>query len=368
MTKSLVTVGRSLGSLAALASAWVLIGVVGVGCGDDPLAFGELCERNGQCATGVCHLTDGVARCSQACDATAVCPANSDGSTSVCREDAFCGPHCDFSGMREGYICDVTSGDVVLCAEADDVDYCHVCGCASHGGGLCVTTLGCIDPYANGEPCPTDAACASTLCNPLDDRCTAPLALGVACSSGRFCESGLCHPVTNTCTLPFADGVACTADGFCVSGLCDPHTDVCVQPLADGTDCTADRYCQSGTCSSGLGCITPGPLDAPCSRDEECISNNCSTDGNWSATGQCNLALGSNCYQMENQCTACWSGFLSAFCSRYYCNANAPCPDNWSCLDNPQGGRSCYQRCDPNETSNSCFGDFRSCRWDGLCA
>lgn len=367
MTKPRVTMGRHLRALAALTAAWTLVAAMGVGCGEDPLGFGEPCERDGQCATGFCHVTDGVARCSQPCSATGSCSANLDGTSSTCREDGFCGPACAFSGTRNGYFCEGATGDVRLCTDGNDVEHCAICGCAPYGGGLCIATLGCIDPFPNGEACPEDAACASNLCNPATSECTAPLPVGATCTEGRYCESELCNPLTDACTLPLADGVACSADTYCTSGLCDPNTDVCVQPLPDGSDCSADRYCASGTCSSGLGCITPGPLDAECSRDEECISNNCSTDGNWSATGQCNLALGSNCYRMANQCTSCLEGFLSAFCSRRACNANAPCPSDWDCRSTTDGGRSCFQRCDPNDSSNQCFGTFRSCRSDGIC-
>lgn len=319
--------------------AFALMSLTSAGCGEESKALGEVCERDAQCATGTCAVHDGVGHCSQPCDATTACPAGADGVAMACREDGFCGPECAFSGVRNGFFCDGESGAAALCETASDVEVCDVCTCTPFGGGVCVPSLGCIDPLANGAACTVDFACQSGLCNPDTDRCTAPL----------------------------ANGTLCPGDRYCGSNLCDPVTDRCVAPLANGTSCSADKYCMSGHCDATLGCFTPGPVDAPCTRDAHCASNNCSNDGFPNVQGQCNIPLGGNCQYMPGVCNQCLSGSFGAFCSRDECNANAPCPTNWDCRDTTDGNTGCFQRCNPNENVYSqCWGS-RYCRYDGIC-
>lgn len=309
--------------------------LVMAGCGDEKLAEGLPCLEDRQCASGLCETVDDGNVCTQACTVGDACPALEDGSARTCRENGVCGAPCAYSGLRSGYLCNGDTGTVMTCEEGNDVDHCSSCGCAPYGGGLCISGRGCIDPVADGGDCDIDDICESRLCNPNGGTCTQPLATGEPCTVGRYCASGLCN-------------------------------EVCVEPLADGEPCVGDNFCVSGMCDSMLGCISPGDVGDPCVRDTHCESGNCSTDGDYSMAGTCNVPLLSEC-SGSGTCTNCVrTQLLITICSRDTCSSSAGCGQGWSCERTTDGGRACFQVCDP-EGFFQCRQSPGTCQRDGLC-
>lgn len=316
--------------------AGVLVSLLAVGCGDEKLADGQPCIEGRQCVSGLCATVDSGNVCTQSCTIGDECPALDDGSARVCRENSVCGAPCAYSGLRGGYLCNPATGQVLTCADGNDLDHCGACGCAVFGGGVCIEGLGCVDPVSDGGECAVDAICASLLCNPNGGTCTQPLPAGELCSNDRYCASRLCN-------------------------------EVCVELLVDGEPCDADRYCESGMCDAMLGCISPGAVGDACVRDTHCESGNCSTDGDYSMPGTCNIPLLSECGSAPT-CTRCVSTtFLASICSRETCSSSASCGEGWSCERSTDGQRRCYQTCDPDGFFQCRDSSGTYCRSDGFC-
>jgi hypothetical protein len=307
--------------------------VVLTGCGQPLLHEGARCGADADCAGNECVELDGVRTCSTACLIDDVCPASADGSARACREDGYCHAPCSFTGARDGQVC--RAGAVVECASLAAADACSDCGCDAFGGGICVPTMGCVQPGPAGASCTED----------------------------RFCASGLCDPGSSTCIAPIADGAPCTMDRFCVSSLCNPLTDLCTSPLPGGEGCESNDYCASGVCgATSHVCVDPAALGEPCSTDGECASDHCSTNGDATRVGVCEQPLGEVCD--GTHCSRCVGrdrsvGF-EGYCLRDVCDpVDAPCGPPvgeyhrmYDCRVSAAGPYHCYETC-PTDTDGA---------------
>gem|GEM_PF-4624383 len=332
----------------SLLTALSLIALVPSCGGEDPKPLGAACVANDDCTTGVCRDfgADG-SLCTTACSTAEVCEAT--GSMVCDTSSGFCAPPCPVRAtMGDGVdrlVC--YGGMFIACTSLTPIAGCALCGCEPFGGGRCVSSRGCMEPRADGEMCSVGEECSSNNCLDVTHTCGLPRANGEACASGRDCASTFCLDVTHTCGQPHADGDACATARDCVSNLC----------LATNV------------------CGVPQPMGEPCRTDTECETRNCSTDGDLTTIGHCNMPLLSTCTRSDEpaRCSYCAGSAVSfgrMFCLRASCTATAACPSTadrrWNCVESESGGHRCYETCDP-ASSYWCAIDADYCHSNGYC-
>ena len=217
-----------------------------------------ICDRAGQCASGVCNA-DGS--CGDP-DAT-LCATGTTCRSGVCTAGR-CGLGC---------ATDAECGNGRYCEDTT-----HVCIVAEPNGSK-VGPVG-----AKNTNCTIGRAaaeCTSAVCN-ADGRCGNPD--GVACATGVTCRSGGCTPTTKVCTSVCTPGGAvgdqqCAPAFFC-SGAAANVMGVCMADAADGTkpnglDCNRSGQCASNVCGVGGACGTP----PGCATDADCTSQNFCSGG-----------------------------------------------------------------------------------------
>lgn len=253
--------------------------------------------------------------------------------------------------------------------------------------GLFAVALGCAPsgPLTGyGYPCIDDVECAEGMCSgsPVasDRICTTPCSAASPCPVSLRGQSFVCGAAgecVRPCPLGATQGVGasrelCQSSGFfaACSGLdeatsceacgCEPFGGGtctvgvgCEIPLANGMACTRDTQCTSGTCYRDTNVCGPKrALRAPCSADVECESANCSTNGDETMVGRCNVRFGQAC-RLEDPCDDCRDIDVilrTGRCFRRTCNpTNALCGRidiaQFDCVESTDGMYRCFQQC-----------------------
>lgn len=314
---------------------------------------GEICRKNGDCATDACGPKDRYGRRRCLCNGAADCPQPNAGDpcrTSTCVA-GVCGfvinvgtPCDDGNACTTGEACQANGkcggGAVTVCTASDQ---CHDAGTCDPKTGACSNPAkpdgtGCSDGNACTDPdtcqsgtcTPGKAKVCQALdqchtagtCDPTTGVCSNPVNVGAACIDGNACTTGETCQQDGTC----GGGTAtiCTPlDGCHTAGTCDTTTGTCSNPVAnDGTGCTTTGG-SAGTCQSGNCVCTP-----------QCSGKACGPDG-------CN-----------GTCGTCGQGQT--------CTTNGQC--SGSCIPAPSGPAS-SDTCDPNNDL-CCEGLF--CGFDGV--
>ena len=217
--------------------------VDGVCCGSAACGVCQSCSLlgNGTCSNIANNTPDPVpaGTCTTACNGSGICKAAS-------------GQACP-----GGVGTDCQSGfcvDGVCCGSAA----CGVCtSCSLSGNGTCSN-------IANNTPDPVPAGTCTTAC---DGTGTCKTATGLACPVGGAadCQSGFC-----------SDGVCCNVacDALAICMSCNgtvPGTCSMVKSADDSDSCST----ATKTCDAGGACLLK--FGQPCTGDNDCASNNCSS-------------------------------------------------------------------------------------------
>jgi len=270
----------------------------------DDCAAGEGCYLTGWADFGQCSPLDSITFCAEHGDCSAgelcfdkvsgapfclahgtlgpACNPGQEWNGAMCPAGTFCdGQHCREVGQL-GALCDGQT-PVPTCAEG--------LYCSTESPSVCA-----LADVEAGEPCDM----WSPWMNP--------------CASGLACTMGICEPLQGV-------GGACDDDVHCQAGLiCRGSDFTCQAPLANGQSCAQNHQCQGGACINGL----------------------CADD----------IAPGGDCFPMNGQ-GQCTPGFLcdaaTLTCQAWvgdssYCDGDAWCPADQTCVDGP-GGTAPLQNC-----------------------
>ena len=200
---------------------------------------GEICRKDGECASGACGPRDatGRRRCLGATGDT--CVADPDCGGGPCLEGACCSglDYCEFGEI----CCDPNRSPTETCCPA--------------GNGGCCECFERRDPGNEGiECCPPQALCKSLTNSPAGDRCLhndEVCVNGAPCWEGRACEDRCCE--TKCC-----NGQCCASGEECVVASGDQAAR-CHQVR----ECTEDAQCST---SAGEVCATEDGVCCPPER------------------------------------------------------------------------------------------------------
>jgi hypothetical protein len=234
-----------------------LLGLV-VGCSSpepsgvstEPAALGLPCEASADCGSSFCveeartgsSVSWTAGTCTQACSSSAACPP---GSACVPFDDgtALCLGSCVQSGdCRAGYVC-----STAVSACLPDCRLGFSCGTSlscDAGSGACVPGTRVV-----GDPCTTNADCASGLCTLARSTST-----GIAWSGGyctAICDAAVPCPAPSQC-VSYSDGsscaAACSADTDCRGGyVCSTAVGACLPDCRQGFSCGSALTCDAAT-------------------------------------------------------------------------------------------------------------------------
>lgn len=213
-------------------------------------------------------------------------------------------------------------------------------------------------------------------------------AIGARCASGSDCASGMCLPVENVCTAPCAESAEC-GSLVCGRTTCDAPEGcaMCVPPCGTGdytcvegvsTSCalvTDETHCLDCGCADSIdhcvrdvGCFPPAEVGEPCVLDSDCSSRSCSTFGD-----VCRVPVGQAC-TAENCDTCLTLPSGSTYCSRE-CRTPTDCRGMscvgiatlgfYECLPSACSGDACTRAGGNRETGQPCRQDDE-CR-SGTC-
>jgi len=174
-----------------------------------PRSFGVACDRDDQCASGVCEETG---FCTMPCSATAPCPDGFHCRGTLCARG-------DLGGLGAECVTDEDCGSIAPdCVDAD-------------GEYLCA------GPCGEGGACELGFECVAT---EVGERCLPPgLPFGAACGANPECRSGIC---AGTCTRLCSAAAVCPAGYECVTaGDADGCFPVWEPPARDGGCSTSAR-------------------------------------------------------------------------------------------------------------------------------
>jgi len=222
-----------------------------VDCGGpdcEPCAAGLACDRDGDCDSGVCHVSglcdtprcnddvrngseggvDCGGDCLKPCEQGADCVEDEDCETSHCSDGVCCGVAC--TGLCEQCVAG-TGACTLIADDADPEEECEGVTNFCNGAGSCT---GCGDLGKNGFE--TDVDCGGTECA----RC----AVGLDCAVDSDCDSCLCE--ADACAAPRCENSE--RDG------CETDVDCggpCGETCGDGQACTEKLDCASHACVDG---------------------------------------------------------------------------------------------------------------------
>ena len=232
---------------------------------------GVLCGQSFFARPGLCHSEDGL-YCSFAtgvCEERVALGDSCLAYSSACGPDAHCDSSCPFPdpsslGSDPCYgICKTLPAAGEQCADGYRCTADSSCAsiCEPECVGICACPGVCVEAAGEGEPCTSDSG------------------LLLPCSAGLVC---VYRPDGSSCERAAIEGAPCDVDLFaqCVgftSLFCDPETQTCDRPRADGHRCADDYQCDSSYCADGR-CSPRKPVGEPCSRDQECLTFDCSSD------------------------------------------------------------------------------------------
>lgn len=229
--------------------------------------FGDPCNINGDCESGICWATPEVSGCTIPCETDADCDTPQ--GTLQCVRMA-----------TNVWACEPRSLTVpVSCADHRDCRYPYVC-LEEHGCALpeCRFDAECED----GKRCNSlTRRCESITCISIA-QCTYPLdfcidgACGPArCETSADCEGAdqICNPASGVCETTDAcdeEGNCAAWQKTCVDGYCDWA--LCQRPMQEGDE-EPPPACEDETqiCDERTGqCMTPCSSDAQCGADARC--------------------------------------------------------------------------------------------------
>ena len=311
------------------------------------------CGDQEQCQGGACVP---VGRCGLVADLCASCRRDSEcgGRDDYCVRNlqlgrSFCARDCSEEACPEGFRCQAFEfGEQCVPADGRCQDRCL-------GDVDCPAGFACGDgrcaPRAEHRglcaPCGDNGDCADGVCvQGRDGRTVCAPTCGPedACPNGASCgeivgtEQRACLPRTGRCPVGVgATGRRCGAAEDCASGLClraeDEQRGRCVNACA-GRACPGGQECAE---VAGVAvCIDRQGADgAPCSAGVTCRGGLCVT-----------LAT-------------------ESICSRA-CDAQTPCPQDWSCRAVSGGREACLPATDGGGTGAMCQAGAAACT-SGLC-
>lgn len=283
-------------------------GTIDEGC----VAFGAACTDSSGCTSMNCATTSAGRLCTQVCDPLSPglgCPPGF-----FCEREGGCDGLCvagEAGAKGNGETCaSSTECASLLCVDPGDGARRCLAPCRDdHGacasGEACAALPGdcgaCVDaaifppPRHLGEPCATDADCASTHCQHDGEvaYCTRACAGDADCDVGYRCRTGFCHhglpegtggPCASNedCARPDVCAslgsrswctASCSGPSGCPMGYtCDPTVMVCAPALAlVGEHCTGNADCTTGLCELGSGtCTRLCDVDQPCPTGFAC--------------------------------------------------------------------------------------------------
>jgi hypothetical protein len=233
-----------------------------------PLAVGEFCSVDPDCASGYCAPD---LRCAPSFDPGEPCPVY---DHAQCK-NGYCSdtittdslPFCDQQADCPASSCDLVRHECVPVCVQRKADG-QACGC--DGFGVCndfeCLSNECVNgtcrtlPLENGQECDSPEQCESEFCG-HDGLCDMlPLPDGKLCfypeeCESRVCSEGICTPglqAGSECTPGLVD---CAADLFC-----DPEErpPICVPVLDTGEVCKTSEECR-GSCVLRLGRMVCDP-------------------------------------------------------------------------------------------------------------
>lgn len=275
-----------------------------------PGTSGDVCERDGDCTTGLyCRRT-----------ATS-------GTVGTCAAYPTAGDNCDsFRPCGPGTYC----GEFSLCASFRQAGESCVPGSCAPSTWCAMTADGgvCMEGADVDGPCSYDAQCASSLlCLKETGRCGSPgpLPQGAACTLRQTCAIGLTcvgthntqTPGVGTCLPPVPAAGPCTSTFDCEAhSACDPALDggTCAERLDEGAPCRQDRDCNVfSRCHAGACTALPSPGE-PCPQGA-CTHGTCgAADGGVMCTGM--AGTGTPCTRnAECRSLQCVAGACLPACS-----------------------------------------------------
>lgn len=140
------------------------------------------------------------------------------------------------------------------------------------------------DQCAVDQQCPYGIRCIGDICGGLgacspDDKSIPNNGVGPSkhCTNSQFC-------VSNKCTSPYVVGTACTgnyqcgAGAQCTDGECGGDGSACTaSSIYPGYDGGPSTQCSSNYCANSI--CGEDPVSSRCTRDEQCDTRGCGTDG-----------------------------------------------------------------------------------------
>ena len=361
----------------------------GTGC------FGELCEGNGDCQSGIClpHMGDMV--CSNFCidecpqgwncvsislpgsDLTFACVSNfthlcrpctndgecsSDQSSNVCvgygSDGGFCGSPCSQdSECPERFVCEETTS-ITGATSNQCISEEGVCECSATSVQLGLLT-NCSRTNEHGT-CQGNRVCTEDgltdcdapdaieeSCNGFDDNCDGAIDEDT-CDDGNPCTEDVCGGEAGCMYTPLSgiacdDQDACSEIDQCIDGTCSGVTIEC----EDGNSCTDDL------CFPLTGCVfEPNTLacddGADCTVGDTCKEGECTagveiacndgnpcTDDACTAAGGCLYTPNTEPCNDQNQCTlndVCADGVCTSD-AILECNDFEPCTTDYCAPD-----------------------------------
>ncbi|MFO0653286.1 MAG: hypothetical protein U0326_44105 [Polyangiales bacterium] len=233
------------------------------------VAVGGACWRSEECASGWCDHGTGTRMCPGACRAPL-------GTGAACTSDRQCmGWETGAAGCVSGMCAAVSMG-----AAAGEGQRCGVIPGTPASRVDCATGLACVNDMcrrviAAGAPCTTSDACAAgTVCAPTvgttTRTCAAPSALVRSATGGMCSADGRTAPLCN----PLAH-LECNAMNTCAT----------LGDGAMGSRCIPGNDLLAATCNEGLRCdqtsrtcVPRAATGAACTRNSDCLSNECEGD------------------------------------------------------------------------------------------
>jgi hypothetical protein len=355
----------------------------GASCTTGNECMSEVCAQ-GRCCAGAC---DGICESCAVPGQEGVCtnvPVGGADPTGSCRDDA-CSNGCDGNGgcRREPGDGVVTCGAASCTGNSSVTRTCDANGVCQTGSTPCGEGFTCMagscfaNPKDNGEPCVSDAQCASNRC--IDNVCCA-----TACSGAcRQCQAGtgLCGNRTGRCGNDGScmDGVCCEEGLTLCPGACR-NLDIdrnncgsCGTVCPSGRICSAGRcVCDGGTIECGNTCVDPrssvdhcGGCGNACPQGAGCDSGTCAAcpaDRPFNCNGVCRA-----CCAACTECQRCSDNGQSCLPARdsLSCGTDRVCCTGMCCGAGLVCRDGCSAACDP--VACAALGPCRECKGDGTC-
>jgi hypothetical protein len=281
----------------------------------------------------------------------------------ACESDGTCSHSPDHGACDDGFACTADRCDAAAgcLSTADDAACSNDDAC--DGIETCALGVGCVAGTA--VDCDDELACTADVCDPADGSCSST-ASDALCDDGVACTVDLCDAATGACSnapddAACDDGIDCTVDSCDATAGCLHAADHSV--CSDDDACNGDEVCIPGTgcvdgwvvdCDDGIDCTvdTCDPSDGSCANapdDAACpASPLCSGAVTCDPVAGCIVGAAIDCDDGVD-CTTdacdpatgdCLNVPSAAFCSDdVFCNGDEVCDPALDCL--PGAVRTC---------------------------